>query len=141
VYYQFDWYKTSAHGFPAAWFWSLVDTAPNNVEVDLMEHWTESAGDLDGTNTSWTVCDPGGCSPGSGRGSGVLVPPGNSEWHTYGVLWQGDGRTGTLDFYSDNQHVGGPPPVREWTCPTSKGRRACSGSSAPASAHPFTSTG
>lgn len=111
AYGQFNKDAVPSFGWIGWWSWSTRGSAANNIEVDFMEAgWYNTA-----TNTGyapssgpapWTVHDPGG---GTNRGSGAMLRVPDSNWHAYGCLWKAtSSTTGTLDFYCDNNHVGGP---------------------------------
>jgi hypothetical protein len=103
---QFNINQSSSHGWPSFWSWSQSGATGHNTEVDFMEtgfnNQPPSGG---GNNAAWTVHDPGGSTV---VASGSLIRPVDSNWHTYGALWQGDGKTGSLTFFLDNVQVGAP---------------------------------
>jgi hypothetical protein len=102
-------------GWPAFWSFSLSGMFPNIVngqivaECDFMEAFP--AGTAGSGTTQISTCHnwlTAGGSPTSAdefntNGHNVRVTqPTDSGWHTVGMLWTGNGTTGTLQFYQDN---------------------------------------
>lgn len=100
-------------GWPAFWLWAVEALSPVSgqitAECDIMEYFPAGTAGATGTFIStmhnWANTNFAAAGTDDFNTNGSNVPgtqPSNSGWHTYGCLWQGNGTTGTVQFYIDN---------------------------------------
>jgi len=104
-------------GWPAFWLWAIEGLGANvtagqvTAECDIMEYYP--SGTANGTNTGTYIATMHNWLNTSGAAAGTdefntnnhhvgSTQPTDSGWHKYGVLWQGNGTTGTIQYYMDD---------------------------------------
>ncbi|CAM6054508.1 unnamed protein product [Sphagnum tenellum] len=93
---------SSANGWPGFWSWS---THPDPMtEIDFFEYWPPSGKNANayGSLHEW---------PANVTASVSSNIANDSNWHTFGCLWTGNGTTGQVAWYYDNVLVGNPVKV------------------------------
>lgn len=104
-------------GWPAFWLWAIEGLGANvtagqiTAECDIMEYFP--SGTANGTNTGTYIATMHNWQNTSGAAAGVddfntnshhvgSNQPSDSGWHKFGVLWTGNGSTGTIQYYMDD---------------------------------------
>lgn len=103
----------SSTGWPSFWLWAVEAYSPVlgkiTAECDIMEYFPSGASGSTGTyictlhnwaNTNSVAAGTDDFNTNSHNTPGSQ--PSDGGWHTYGCLWQGNGTTGTVQFYFDN---------------------------------------